>query len=134
MLESVKLTDSLTTIMNKSTSHFLDFVRWTSAALVVVTHLNNRMLTNLMNVPAPDRSVLTYGWGFLTGFGSQAVTAFFVLSGYLVGGKILLQIRQQRPIGLRKFAVDGVVRIYIVLIPTIVLVGILDVLGEHIFQ
>jgi len=120
--------------MNKLTSQFLDFARWASAVVVVVTHLNNRMLTNLAEVPVKDRGLLTYGWGFLTGFGIQAVVIFFVLSGFLVGGKILQQISGQQPVGLRKFAVDRVVRIYVVLIPTLLWVALLDHFGERFFQ
>jgi peptidoglycan/LPS O-acetylase OafA/YrhL len=102
--------------------------------LVVITHVNNRMLTNLSDIPPAMRGPITYAWGFMTGFGSQAVIVFFVISGFLVGGKILTQIRDGHSIELRKYAVDRVARIYVVLIPTIFIVGILDFAGQHFFN
>lgn len=120
--------------MNKITSQFLDLARWVSAMLVVITHLNNRMLTGLSDIPSDKRGILTYGWGFLTGFGSQAVIVFFVLSGFLVGGKSLTLLKDKKPIELRKYAIDRIARIYVVLIPTIILITVVDYAGVSMFE
>ncbi|WP_140913420.1 hypothetical protein [Methylomonas koyamae] len=74
---------------NPSLSAFLDFARWVSAFLVLLTHLNNRMFLTLDKIPADDRTLVTYLWGFVTGFAHWGVVIFFVLSGYLVGGPVL---------------------------------------------
>jgi peptidoglycan/LPS O-acetylase OafA/YrhL len=120
--------------MNKATSQFLDLSRWVSAALVVITHLNNRMFTNLSEIPHDQRSFIHFAWGFLSGFGSQAVTVFFVLSGYLVGGRVLEQILDEKKVSLRKYAVDRITRIYVVLLPTIAVIGILDLIGSRLID
>ena len=66
---------------------FLNTLRWTSAALVMVGHSaawtfmlmpNQRIAPGLLELPK-----------YLVDLGQSAVMIFFVVSGYLVGGGVL---------------------------------------------
>jgi len=67
-----------------------------------------------------------------TGLGHQVVIVFFVLRGYLVGGSVL------RSMGLdfwswKGYLLNRLTRLYTVLVPALVLGGLLDVMGIHLF-
>jgi peptidoglycan/LPS O-acetylase OafA/YrhL len=116
--------------MNQATSSFLNAARWISALLVVVSHVRS-----LMFVDYPDavhKTVLIKALYFVSGFGHVAVVIFFVISGYLVGGLTLLNARTKgfSPGGymLRRF-----VRVYIVLIPALLVGYLLDRAGMTLF-
>jgi peptidoglycan/LPS O-acetylase OafA/YrhL len=57
---------------------------------------------------------------------------FFVLSGYLVGGSVLRAMALDRW-SWRSYLLNRVTRLYTVLVPALVLGGILDVAGIHLF-
>ncbi|WFP49541.1 acyltransferase family protein [Methylomonas sp. EFPC3] len=118
---------------NPSLSAFLDFARWVSAFLVLLTHLNNRMFLTLDKIPADDRTLVTYLWGFVAGFAHWGVVIFFVLSGYLVGGPVLKHVLANRPFNLTKYFVARVTRIYLVLIPVLLIGNAFDYIGMAMF-
>lgn len=114
--------------INPQLSDFMDLARWVSALLVVVTHVNNRMLIPLSQLKNP--SLVEYAWGFASGFGHHAVVVFFTLSGFLVGGKVL---RERRAFDVRNYVLGRVVRIYLVLIPVLMITATLDLIGSNLF-
>jgi peptidoglycan/LPS O-acetylase OafA/YrhL len=57
---------------------------------------------------------------FFTGFAQQAVIVFFLLSGWLVGGSLMNKIGQQNAI--KHYAIDRITRLWMVLVPTFLLV------------
>lgn len=116
-------------MLSDQLSRFLDFSRWVAALLVVINHLNNRMVGPLSAIPPNERSWLHLGWGFLSGFGHPAVVVFFVLSGYLVGGKILKIIHEGGDFRFSDYLIDRTTRIYLVLLPVIAAVWLMDTLG-----
>jgi peptidoglycan/LPS O-acetylase OafA/YrhL len=59
----------------------------------------------------------------LTRLGSEAVVMFFVLSGYLVGGKVIERCREGS-FDLRSFIVDRVTRLWVPYVPALVLTGV----------
>jgi len=120
-------------LMNSALSRFLDAARWISALMVVLDHLNNVMIVHLRQLAPGQRSTGMYLFGFLSGFGHPAVIVFFTLSGFLVGGKLVRQVRSGTEIDLKRYLVDRVARIHLVLIPTLLLVVILDVVGARWF-
>jgi peptidoglycan/LPS O-acetylase OafA/YrhL len=92
----------------------LDKVRWMSAALVAAGHaiaiLNDQVHGSpILNAVAQMRS--------------PAVIVFFVLSGYLVGGVV---IRDFANFQLRRYALARFARIYIVLVPAVLLTVLID--------
>ena len=69
---------------------------------------------------------------FVSGFGHYAVMAFFVLSGFLVGGSVL-RGRMDGEFNWGLYAVNRLTRLWIVLIPALLLGAIWDHLGLHLF-
>lgn len=114
--------------INPQLSDFMDLARWISALLVVVAHVNNRMLIPMSQLKAP--SLIEYAWVFVSGFGHHAVVVFFTLSGFLVGGKVL---RERRAFDARNYVLGRVVRIYLVLIPVLMITATLDLIGSNLF-
>jgi peptidoglycan/LPS O-acetylase OafA/YrhL len=101
-------------------------MRWVSAMLVVIAHTANLMVARLIDTPISLRSPYLYFWTFIAGFGHQAVTIFYILSGFLVGGPLLSVIQREGAIPWRRYFTDRVVRIYLVLIPSLFYCFILD--------
>jgi peptidoglycan/LPS O-acetylase OafA/YrhL len=98
----------------------LSHLRWVAALLVAYSHVRQALLVDYAQIPHPGLAAkLSY---FLAGFGHAGVIVFFVLSGFLVGGKALDlagsdSVRQQWP----KFLADRFARMFIVLWPVILL-------------
>jgi peptidoglycan/LPS O-acetylase OafA/YrhL len=65
-------------------------------------------------------------------FASEAVILFFVLSGYLVGGSVLRLMRSERW-SWRTYLTKRLTRLYVVLIPALVIGGSLDYIGSRTF-
>ncbi len=119
--------------MTPALSRFIDCARWIAATLVALHHAHGAFVNqaDIMTVPhAPP----VYVWWFLTAypFAHGAVVVFFVLSGFLVGGSVIERSAGARP-WLRNYLIDRTSRIYVVLLPTIALVFVLDTIGRHIF-
>ena len=117
--------------MTKTLSGYLDLVRWLSAFAVLIAHLNGKMFIPFASVPANDRGVLFYIWTFVCGFGHPAVVIFFTLSGFLVGGKLLNNLRTADADFLKCYFEDRFVRIYLVLIPALVVTFLADMVGSN---
>jgi peptidoglycan/LPS O-acetylase OafA/YrhL len=117
--------------LNRRLSGALDFARWIAALLVLFTHTANLMVARLADTPATDRTPILYGWVFLGGFGSQSVTVFFVLSGFLVGGRLLEKARASGSIEWLRYVLDRLVRIELVLIPALCLTFVADRVAAH---
>jgi peptidoglycan/LPS O-acetylase OafA/YrhL len=100
----------------------LDHLRWMAAAMVVVQHCRGFILKDY----SPGGGAAAKLMYVLTGFSHQAVVIFFVISGYLVGGKVL-RLLKRRPTDAeaRRFLVDRFSRIFIVLWPALALAGII---------
>jgi len=60
------------------------------------------------------------GLFFIRRLANEAVTVFFVLSGYLVGGK-LIEVGINGKLAVRNYCIDRSVRIYLPIIPAVVL-------------
>ncbi|WP_020484333.1 acyltransferase family protein [Methylomonas sp. MK1] len=118
---------------NSGLSAFLDAARWISAFFVLITHLNNRMFVTLHLIPSSERTITSYLWGFVTGFAHWGVVVFFVLSGFLVGGPVLRAALNKSNFNSKKYIVARVTRIYLVLIPVLIIGNGLDYLGMDLF-
>jgi len=114
-------------------SQLIEAFRWMGALAVVGLHATNLFL-NQADIMSASHAAPVYLWWFVTGFesGHQAVVGFFVLSGYLVGGAVLARIREPRPF-LKDYYLHRFTRVYVVLIPTLLLTLLLDILGCHLF-
>jgi len=101
--------------LNSDLSHVLNLLRAVSAGLVLIGHIG----------------MLIYGKGinaafdYVTGFGHQAVMLFFVLSGFLVSRSAIIGITSGKE-GIYQYIADRLIRLYIVLIPALLLTWLLD--------
>ncbi|PPD23391.1 MAG: acyltransferase [Methylocystis sp.] len=114
-------------------SQFLEASRWLGALVVLAVHTNN-MFTNQADIMSAPHGPLAYVWWFYSAFelGHQAVLAFFVMSGYLVGGAVLAHMRKNQGF-LREYFIHRVSRIYLVVGPAVTLTLVLDSLGRWLF-
>jgi peptidoglycan/LPS O-acetylase OafA/YrhL len=110
-------------------SRFIVVARWVAAFAVLIAHAGNLFISQSDIMSAPHGPG-AYVWWFLTGFPHQAVIVFFVISGFLVGGNVIAKARRPEPF-LTKYVVDRTTRIYLVLIPVILLGWCLDTLGRY---
>lgn len=114
---------------------WIDAFRWMAAVAVLFTHVNNRLLVKILSLPHEQRHLPHYAFALIAGFGHQAVTVFFVLSGMLVGGSFLKDLKQEgvtRQL-LLTYLVKRLARLWTVLIPALMLTGVLDLAGMHVF-
>ena len=107
-------------LLNSNMSRWLDHFRWLSALMVAASHLRNMLMPD-----AAHLGPLAAVFYFFTLFAEQAVVVFFVLSGLLVGGVIVRGARQGTFVA-GKYAVDRASRLYVALIPALVLSVVLQ--------
>lgn len=105
-------------IKNPVVSCFLDYCRWMAALMVCLAHLRNLLFPDIDQVAHPSLLVKTFY--FFTLFGTQAVVIFFVISGFLVGGRVVRDVAEGS-FSSRKYFVDRAARLYVVLVPALIL-------------
>jgi len=113
-----------------SASAHLDLIRGLAAWAVMWGHLRGLFFVDFPQVT--QHSVWLGSIYFLTGFGHQAVMVFFVLSGFFISSAILKR-HATRSWSWRDYAIDRSSRLYVVLIPGLVLGLLWDELGSHRF-
>lgn len=106
----------------KTTQHapWLDWIRFLAAMLVLAEHARGGFLGDFGNLPSEQRTPLVAAAFGLTRLGNQAVIIFFVLSGYLVGGRTLARLLSGQ-FRTADYAIDRVARIYVPYIPALAL-------------
>jgi peptidoglycan/LPS O-acetylase OafA/YrhL len=105
---------------SSSRLHWLDLLRFLAAFAVVLVHARGHALVEFGALPADQRSPLVFAFFALTRVGNEAVTVFFVLSGFLVGGKAIERIGNGS-FRFADYAIDRVTRIYVPLVPALAL-------------
>lgn len=106
----------------------LDHLRWTAAVAVLLQHARGFLMVEYY----PTASAPTKIFYFMTGFGHSAVIVFFVLSGYLVGGKALrIMTDGSTPERRNRFVVDRFARIFTVLWPALLLTALAALISPH---
>lgn len=113
-------------------SSAIDFARWSSAFLVLMYHVR----VNVMARPSDNTELYSETaekiFLHITGVGHPAVISFFVISGFLVGGSVAKQVRDEI-FSFKKYAIKRSVRLYLVLIPALILGLTLDLIRLHYF-
>ncbi|WP_165350375.1 acyltransferase family protein [Xylanimonas protaetiae] len=108
----------------------LNALRFGAALVVVVSHVRPLLYVDFSQAldagPGP-RAIYA-----VTTLGHQAVIVFFVLSGYWVGGSVLRGLRERR-FDVARYATSRAVRLWIVLLPAMVLTQALDRSGTWFF-
>ena len=106
----------------------LDLLRWVAAVLVLLDHFRNLFFVDFPSLTVHRNwMILPYG---LSSAGHQSVVCFFVLSGYFIGGSVFSSVARNKwqwgGYLLRRF-----VRLWIVLLPTLLLCLLWDKLGMY---
>ena len=112
---------------------FLDMSRWMAAAIVFVSHLRNPLFLGYGDVASQDKNIFVQGWYFVTGWFPEGVIVFFVLSGLLVGGSGLIKL-QSKVFSLTNYSIDRFSRLYVALVPALILCILLDKIGINYFS
>lgn len=107
----------------------INALRAGAALMVVVSHARILLLADFDDVAHTPIQSLLYA---VTALGHEAVVVFFILSGYWVGGSAMRKIRRS-DFEWRSYLIDRVARLWIVLIPALVVTLILDMIGEPLF-
>jgi peptidoglycan/LPS O-acetylase OafA/YrhL len=93
---------------------YLDLARGLAALLVAMGHLRGFVFVDFPTLEHPG--LVWSVFYFATGFGHQAVMAFFVLSGFLVGGTVVSRTEAGQW-SWSDYAITRMTRLWIVLLP-----------------
>jgi peptidoglycan/LPS O-acetylase OafA/YrhL len=116
--------------LNNAASANLDVIRATAAWAVMWGHLRSLFFVRFSELEHPSLFVkILY---FFTGFGHQAVVVFFVLSGFLISSSVFKSYAAGTW-SWRDYTVNRSVRLYIVLIPGLLLGLFWDLAGSSLF-
>ncbi len=109
---------------------FLDIIRWGASWIVLLGHGRYLLFEGIQSVDNPG--LVTKAIYLISGLQHEGVVMFFIVSGFLVGGSIWAAVDEGRFNGL-DYMIKRAVRIYIVMLPALVLAWIILMLGEHVF-
>jgi peptidoglycan/LPS O-acetylase OafA/YrhL len=116
--------------MNSGTSDFLNASRWVAAFFVSLHHVFH---ITIYYSDIKDPGLFLRAANFFCGFGHMAVIVFFVISGYLVGGRAVLHFKD-KGFSAIDYAIHRFSRIYTVLIPALIVGYMLDWSGIAFFN
>ncbi len=108
----------------------LDLMRGLAAFAVMAGHVRGSAWVDYAALPAAQRTGLVAAFFALTRLGQEAVMVFFVLSGFLVGGAVIVRCRSGA-FDLGRYALERAARIYVPLIPACVLTEAIVVFVFH---
>jgi peptidoglycan/LPS O-acetylase OafA/YrhL len=100
---------------------WLDLTRFIAAFMVLCCHARGGAFVEYGLLSAEQQNPLTFGFFSITRLGHEAVLAFFVLSGFLVGGKVIQRLKEGT-FDLKSYTIDRTVRIFLPLIATLLLI------------
>lgn len=107
-----------------------DMFRWVAATIVLACHARSMFYGSYYDIESP--TIIDMGLYSMTLFWHEAVMVFFVLSGYFIGTSVLKSISEDR-FSWKHYLINRCSRLYIVLVPALVLTAILDHTGMTIF-
>lgn len=111
-------------------SDHLNLIRGLAAIAVLIYHVRYRFFFDYGDLASPDYLQKTFYT--LTSFGHDAVMIFFVLSGYFISASVIRDCRSGRW-SWRKYLTNRFVRLYLVLLPGLMLTVFWDKLGLYFF-
>lgn len=117
-------------LAQESFTSLLDLSRWIAAFIVFAGHLHELLLSPYEQLE--QQNLLIAGFYFVSGLGSEAVMVFFVLSGFLIGGKNLARAKADS-FHFSSYCVDRISRLYVVLLPAVFIGFFLDIIGSNYF-
>jgi peptidoglycan/LPS O-acetylase OafA/YrhL len=117
-IKTVHLPVGQTLKKTKDHLYWLDWLRFIAALMVVATHARGGNWVAWGHMNEASRSKIIAAFFALTRTGAEWVTVFFVLSGFLVGGKVLEKVTKGTFLA-REYTIDRVSRIWVPLIPAL---------------
>lgn len=99
--------------MKLKQNHFywLDALRFIAAFMVLFSHTRNDFFLPWGELPSEQHNPISFIFYFLGRLGHEAVIVFFVLSGFLVGGRGFERI-QKGDFRIANYLIDRFSRIY----------------------
>lgn len=113
--------------------YWVDWARFLAAFAVLLTHARASTWVNWGNLAAEAKTIGAFSLYVISRFGHEAVIIFFVLSGYLVGGKLIERVRVGS-FDVTRYAIDRTTRIYVPYVPALILSGIVWWVAGHGFS
>jgi peptidoglycan/LPS O-acetylase OafA/YrhL len=113
--------------VKRTHDNLVDCLRFFAALLVVLGHARALLLVDRTD---SSHSMLSDTFYVVTGLGRQAVYVFFALSGYWVGGWIV-RGRREGSFTWSEHLIRRLTRLWAVLVPTLLVVLVVDALGRH---
>lgn len=111
-------------------SVLLDILRALAAFLVLASHWRALLFVDYSQIASHGAKLSMALPYLLSGAGHQAVIVFFVLSGYLIGGSVWRKTGQKRW-EWRDYMLHRLTRLWLVLIPALLLCALWDALALH---
>lgn len=111
---------------SSATNQALNALRFVAALTVVVGHARDYFLEQRPSSAGPINTALYAA----TSLAHPAVIVFFVLSGYFVGGAVLTS---RNSFDVRRYTVNRLVRLWLVLLPALTLTFVLDGLARRLW-
>jgi peptidoglycan/LPS O-acetylase OafA/YrhL len=108
---------------------WLDLLRGMAAMEVFLSHSRTLFFKGYA---VGKSSIVKTAFYLLTGFSHQSVIVFFVLSGFLISRTVYNSTNAGK-FTVKNYLIDRFVRLWIVLLPALVLTFILDKWGSHLF-
>jgi peptidoglycan/LPS O-acetylase OafA/YrhL len=108
----------------------LDVIRAFAACAVMLGHLRTLFFVDFQHLES--KAWYFKGLYFLTGFGHQAVMVFFVLSGFLISATVI-RSHAAGQWSWRDYAINRATRLYVVLLPGLLLGLLWDRLGSSLY-
>lgn len=98
--------------------YWLDLLRFLAAFAVMACHFRGAFFTEYSLLPETQHNPLVFSFYFITRLGFEAVLVFFVLSGFLVGGRAIKRI-QDGTFRAKDYVIDRFARIMLPLIASL---------------
>jgi peptidoglycan/LPS O-acetylase OafA/YrhL len=111
---------SIDPVSGRPHNAWLDWLRFLAAFEVVLTHARTVGFVEYAKLDPGSQTVAVAIWTALSRLGHESVLIFFVLSGFLVGGRAL-ELARSKQFSAGKYFVDRLVRIQIPLMGAIAL-------------
>ena len=113
--------------LSPAASAHLDLIRAVAAWAVMWGHVRSNFFVDFEHLAR--KNLLLQGLYFVTGFGHQAVMVFFVLSGFLISSSVMHSY-VSGSWSWREYAINRSSRLYVVLVPGLLLGLLWDKLGS----
>jgi len=122
----------INTNLPKERLYWLDLFRFIAAFMVLLSHSRGDFFGDYGSLPVNQQGLFTMMFFSFSRLGHEAVLIFFVLSGYLVGGRAIERIKNGT-FDVRSYSIDRCVRIFLPLISAILLyICVCAILGSPI--